>query len=1430
MAGVDNRITNVLGAKLPYWLISQLQKRSEIIQKNNRSNQDLLHIANKTGWVRLVSSINLSKTEDNNSIGDMKYFSDITGLNLSNESDLAKNFILYGGTSKYAQSNNKRGFSYQLRSGLGNDGSYGMLGTSEIQEFGYRPMPGITDATIETMGRLGSVRLATINFKVWDKSQLDVIDALYFKLGYSMLLEWGHTNFFASGVTPVSPATTNPETLYSFDTENYCIDPFTDNLTKEQILYKISDNIRQTEGNYEAMLGIVTNYNFSLNQEGGFDCSLRVIALGALADSIKINHPDNLPDILIKEIKALDNTLVNIRNEKIRKENAEEEARLASERKAQEDLLRKNQLITGSIDNYISNNKNINNIPYYYLPANQRIDSSISQFGDIIFKANETPIGIIRKFGLAIPVGTPGDSLDTKNLINTITLDKDKIKLLFSEAIQSGNPDTFDFKPDLLIDNSKTQKANLYYYGSISSPYVTQKSNRYVATIQFDSTDAGVRGKPNADANYNRLDLLYKYLTRNDYTITNTDTSQFWASSATQPNITKNTFSVARITSNEINSDKDLFVEKLPNGETRDTYLFNTYSRTDRLTQDKQLLAFYITGKIPYTLFENKEVEETDFSLEEGIRTTTETKPVPVKKYFNFRLVIYETSVLKNIRLTEQGQKQLGFEEYIKNQVAQNQQQFIPQQEITSSLDVSSEKFQTAINLQSSLEIILRTIQVHSLNVALNKKGEDLQKSVYKLQLTEDKKFIDQIFSSGIFSPFKNDLFYSTNKIQDVTPSTLYKNSLNKVELLKVQSKYGFNTQYMTNGDLTDVPIVNYKDLLTSYVIPYEINQTIYEGTSVNHPVYISLGFLLMLLNNMCTIYDTTKESKDKNGDQTPLVYIDFNPETNLCLSNAKHLSTDAFKFIIPFQGFESDYAELFDKNVLVDNSFSIRPISGSTDTTPLFDVNKDALSGNIPQFKKDNAYRGYVMNVLINIEYLLAQVKTAATNDGSNSVYLKPFIEAILTDMNKSMGDFNAFRLSYNDYANTFQIVDDQLVPDTKADTQIAINSPANTTELPVYGKTSIAKNLELRTEMSNKLASMIAISANADVKNAMSLDATSVGYINTNYIDRYIVNRTDAKPPEKKAISNDANINAAIMFNDTINQFYRTVTPSEAGVSQATNYYIKKMSRIKAEETPTRAASLIPVSLNFTTDGISGIRVGHGFTISDKFLPYTYNARTINNNDYQQKVGFCVVGVTHTISNNVWDTSIKSQMIYLKNPTEYVSTLNEVKTNNTFLSENPIIKNVPITNAETKNNIAIAVKYFKSKGYNDFAISALVGGFVQESQMNPLAVNNLGAIGIAQWLDRRLALINYAKSNGKNYTDLQIQLDFVIYELNGLESKSGAELKRSTTLDQAIQAAANYERFNGYNKGFNIGSEWGKRIGYAKTILENIKNGIYN
>ena len=292
MAGLDNKISNIIGTKLPQWLLSQIQTRSINGARDSRDNSNILYLTNKSAWVRLVSSIDLVNQSD------LNYFNRIVGDSITSKSDLAKQFVLFGGTSKYLDKN-----SYQLRSGIGAGGAYGTLGKDEIQRYGYKPMPGITNVAIETQGRLGSVRSATINFKCWDKVQLDIMDALYFKLGFTMFLEWGNTTFYTSE---------DPNRIQS--SELYSVDPFQADLSKEEICIQVAKNSRQSEGNYDGMLGIVTNFSFTYTQDGGFDCQVRLMALGVLADSLKINNAGTLPGIVQEEIRILSNTLTAISN------------------------------------------------------------------------------------------------------------------------------------------------------------------------------------------------------------------------------------------------------------------------------------------------------------------------------------------------------------------------------------------------------------------------------------------------------------------------------------------------------------------------------------------------------------------------------------------------------------------------------------------------------------------------------------------------------------------------------------------------------------------------------------------------------------------------------------------------------------------------------------------------------------------------------------------------------------------------------------------------------------------------------------------------------------------------------------------------------------------------------------------------------------
>ena len=52
-------------------------------------------------------------------------------------------------------------------------------------------MPGIKDAEIRTMSDDGSLREAKVNWVCHNRKQLEVLELLYMRPGYPVVLEWG---------------------------------------------------------------------------------------------------------------------------------------------------------------------------------------------------------------------------------------------------------------------------------------------------------------------------------------------------------------------------------------------------------------------------------------------------------------------------------------------------------------------------------------------------------------------------------------------------------------------------------------------------------------------------------------------------------------------------------------------------------------------------------------------------------------------------------------------------------------------------------------------------------------------------------------------------------------------------------------------------------------------------------------------------------------------------------------------------------------------------------------------------------------------------------------------------------------------------------------------------------------------------------------
>ncbi|MDB5777612.1 MAG: hypothetical protein JWP38_3745 [Herbaspirillum sp.] len=102
------------------------------------------------------------------------------------------------------------------------------------------------------------------------------------------------------------------------------------------------------------------------------------------------------------------------------------------------------------------------------------------------------------------------------------------------------------------------------------------------------------------------------------------------------------------------------------------------------------------------------------------------------------------------------------------------------------------------------------------------------------------------------------------------------------------------------------------------------------------------------------------------------------------------------------------------------------------------------------------------------------------------------------------------------------------------------------------------------------------------------------------------------------------------------------------------------------------------------------------------------------------------------------------------------------------------------------------------KMDGYSNAQSAGIIGSLMQESQLNPNAVNSKsGAIGIGQWLGSRKQDFLKKYGHGLEKSTFEEQTDFMLWELRNTEKRSGDLLRRAPTPESAAQLhAQEYER----------------------------------
>lgn len=240
-------------------VINQIKVRENTLGRVNGYIEN--HVRFKAGnnaWIRVISGVDVRDEQDRFT------------------SKSARNYVLSGGELVWD------GKKFLKRSAFNTGPSNERGRYNYTNVYGIRPEGGITGFSIKHKNRFGTVREAIINFTVWSVDDLEIAENLYFRPGMTVITEWGNSSYITNDNNFVDIVTT--EGVDKFFKEIKIKSP--ENNNQNEILAILERNIENSDYNYDAFFGFVSNFSWSIREDGGYDCSIRVLSRGAILESL----------------------------------------------------------------------------------------------------------------------------------------------------------------------------------------------------------------------------------------------------------------------------------------------------------------------------------------------------------------------------------------------------------------------------------------------------------------------------------------------------------------------------------------------------------------------------------------------------------------------------------------------------------------------------------------------------------------------------------------------------------------------------------------------------------------------------------------------------------------------------------------------------------------------------------------------------------------------------------------------------------------------------------------------------------------------------------------------------------------------------------------------------------------------------------------
>jgi murein DD-endopeptidase MepM/ murein hydrolase activator NlpD len=285
----------------------------------------------------------------------------------------------------------------------------------------------------------------------------------------------------------------------------------------------------------------------------------------------------------------------------------------------------------------------------------------------------------------------------------------------------------------------------------------------------------------------------------------------------------------------------------------------------------------------------------------------------------------------------------------------------------------------------------------------------------------------------------------------------------------------------------------------------------------------------------------------------------------------------------------------------------------------------------------------GNINYIYLNIGYLSTIINKENPSQ-DNDISIKNFLQTICNDVNKSLGGINDFQVTSDPDEGFITIIDFN---------QKRIKGLAQSEDklitLKLQGLGSFVTSISAQSSITPEIASTISIGAQAN-GNQIGKEATSFSRLSEGLKDRIY--------PEKK-INNNPKVEISQTknnsFESSVSAYKKLIALQQETPDSKTKISITSDDKSNVENVPTdlykallgaftetnqSSTSFIPIKLDLTLAGISGIKIFQRFNVSSDILPYTY----------KDNYNFITTGVSHEVNNNnQWLTKISS-LIALK------------------------------------------------------------------------------------------------------------------------------------------------------------------------------------